>query len=181
MRNDASHRGHVILVGPMGAGKSTLGRRLSKLLGLPFIDLDKAIETAADQSIQTIFDTEGEAGFRARETQALAQALAGDAAVIATGGGVVIAETNRKAMAAGGTVVYLQIAPEVQLARLAGDTQRPLLQHPDRAQRLALLQAEREPLYRALAHLNFNAGASTPAAAARTLAAKLLQRDSTRP
>ena len=181
MRNDADPCRHVVLVGPMGAGKSTLGRRLAHLLELPFIDLDKAIETAAGRRIAEIFDAEGEAGFRLLESRALDLALKGEAAVIATGGGAVLADANRAAMRDAGRVVYLQVDPAIQLARLAGDSQRPLLQHADRAQRLARLQAERDPLYRAVAHLTFNPGTATPAAATRSLAGKLLHENASNP
>ena len=154
----------------MGSGKSTLGRGLATRLGMSFVDVDTRIESAAGCAIQAIFEHEGEAGFRQREAQALAEALAGEVAVIATGGGAVLAEANRNAMRDAGVVVYLQVDPATQLLRLTGDTGRPLLDTPDRAQRLADLQAIREPLYREVAHHLFDSSALSPDAAVAALA-----------
>ena len=164
---------HVVLVGPMGSGKSTLGRGLAARLGLAFVDMDARVETDAGLDIPALFASEGEAGFRRRESQALADALAGEAAVIATGGGAVLADANRIAMRDACRVVYLQVDASTQLARLAGDTSRPLLAAPDRAQRLADLQAIREPLYREVAHHLFETSALPPDAAVAALAALL--------
>ena len=178
MRNAASvsrqvFSGHVVLVGPMGSGKTTLGRALAARLGLAFVDVDALIEAAAGCDIPPLFASEGEAGFRHRESQALAEALAGEAAVIATGGGAVLADANRVAMRDAGRVIYLQVDAVTQLARLAGDTGRPLLATPDRAQRLADLQAIREPLYREVAHLLFDSSTMSPDAAVAALAGLL--------
>lgn len=170
---------HIVLVGPMGSGKSTLGRGLATRLGLAFVDVDARIVAAAGCDIPTLFATEGEPGFRQRETRALAEALAGDAAVIATGGGAVLADANRSTMRDAGRVVYLWVDAATQLARLAGDTGRPLLATPDRAQRLADLQAIREPLYREVAHLIFDTSALAPEAAVAALAALLATTETT--
>lgn len=167
------NRDHLVLVGPMGSGKSTLGRALAARLRRPFVDVDARIVADAGRSIAALFDDEGETGFRARETRVLAAALGEPAAVIATGGGAVLAEANRAAMRAAGVVIYLQVDAATQLARLQYDQGRPLLQAPDRAQRLAQLQAQREPLYRAAAHLQFDTSRLTPEAAATALAAQL--------
>lgn len=169
MRN----QGHIVLVGPMGSGKSTLGHALAARLGLRFIDVDQRIVADAGCSITDVFAHEGEAGFRAREARLLAQALGEDAAVVATGGGAVLAEGNRAAMRGAGRVVYLRVEAETQLARLHGDTARPLLQASDPAQALAALQAVREPLYRAAAHLIFDTTSLAPEAAADALAERL--------
>lgn len=164
---------HVVLVGPMGSGKSTLGRGLAARLGMAFVDVDARIVAAAGRDILSLFTSEGEAGFRQREAQALAEALAGEAAVIATGGGAVLAETNRAAMRKAGHVVYLQVDAATQLARLAGDTGRPLLATADRAQRLADLQGIREPLYREVAHHIFDTSSLAADAAVAALSALL--------
>ena len=164
---------HVVLVGPMGAGKSTLGRALAGCMGLPFVDLDAAIEARAGRRIAAIFADDGEPTFRALESDALRQALAGAPAVIAGGGGVVLADANRAAMREAATVVYLQVDPATQRIRLAGDTTRPLLQGVDADARLAQLQAQREPLYRQVAHLVFDAGSRSARDAAEALLALL--------
>jgi shikimate kinase len=176
MRNVAAN-GNVVLVGPMGSGKSTLGRVLAARLGLGFVDVDAAIEVSAGHSIAAIFETEGEAGFRRRETDTLRAVLAGAPAVIATGGGAVLDAGNRAAMRAAGTVIYLAVDPATQLARLQDDTDRPLLQTADPAGTLAALQALREPLYREVADLVFDTTALSPQAAADALADRLETRE----
>lgn len=170
MRNPMPLARHVVLVGPMGAGKSTLGRALAAQLGLDFVDVDARIEADAGRGIPAIFADEGEAGFRARETRVLAAVLAGEPAVVASGGGAVLDPANRAAMRAAGRVVYLQVDTATQRARLAGDRERPLLRDGDPAATLAALQALREPLYRDAAHLLFDAGALAPDTAAAALA-----------
>ena len=169
---------HVVLVGPMGAGKSTVGRALARRLALPFVDLDAQVELAAGRSIAALFADAGEAAFRALERDVLREVLAGTRAVIATGGGAVLDEANRDAMRAAATVVYLQVDPALQRARLAGDDSRPLLQGVDGEATLERLQAQREPLYRAAAHQCFDPGRLSPDAAADALA-RLLQKAGT--
>ena len=139
----------IYLVGPMGAGKSTVGRALAYRLGAELVDLDAEIVHVAGKPIPEIFAEEGEAGFREREARALAD-LAGrdEALVVATGGGVVLREENRQLMARSGTTVYLHAAVDTLLARTRGDSNRPLLQVADPRAQLTQLQAEREPLYR---------------------------------
>lgn len=153
----------------MGSGKSTLGQALATRLQLPFLDVDASIANDAGCSIPEIFANEGESGFRQRETQMLAAILRQPSAVIATGGGAILAEANRQAMQAAGIVIYLSVNASTQLTRLTHDTQRPLLQTPDRAEKLAQLQMQREPLYRATAHITFDTSHDSPDAAVARL------------
>jgi shikimate kinase len=169
MRNAGTH-GNVVLVGPMGSGKSHVGRLLAARLGREFVDVDARIEADAGMPIPAIFASEGEAGFRARESRLLADTLERQGQVIATGGGAVLDAGNRSAMRAAGWVVYLQVELAEQLRRLAGDTGRPLLEVADRAQRLAELQALREPLYREVADVRFETGAKSAEGVAEALA-----------
>ncbi|MFZ5536630.1 MAG: shikimate kinase AroK [Pseudomonadota bacterium] len=143
----------IILIGPMGAGKSTSGRLLARSLGLTFIDSDKVIEERTGASIPLIFELEGEAGFRQRERAVIDELTRLPGIVLATGGGAILAPENREAMRSRGKVVYLHASVEHQLERTAHDRQRPLLQTPDRRGRLEELMRIREPLYRQTAHL----------------------------
>lgn len=147
---------NLILIGPMGAGKTTQGKWLARHLGMDFIDLDVCIEQATGTDIMHIFETEGEAGFRKRESEALATVLRRDNLVLSTGGGTVLAETNRTLLKLRGTVIYLHIPPEMQLQRLASDRKRPLLQTPDRAERLQDLSEIRTPIYRQCADITLD-------------------------
>lgn len=142
---------NLILVGPMGAGKSTIGRLLAKELRLPFRDSDKEIEQRTGASIPLIFDVEGEQGFREREHAAIADLCTLDGVVLATGGGAVLRDDNRSALRAGGRVVYLCTSVEQQLERTSRDRNRPLLQAPDPRAVLETLMATRDPLYREIA------------------------------
>lgn len=148
---------HIVLVGPMGAGKSSIGRLLAARYQRAFVDLDAWIEAEAGTTINSIFTNEGERAFRLRESSALTAALARiEPSVIATGGGAVLDAGNRRTMSAAGAVVYLQVQPAMQMQRLAGDGSRPLLATSDPLQRLAELQALREPLYREVADMVFD-------------------------
>lgn len=142
---------NLILVGPMGAGKSTIGRLLAKELHLPFKDSDKEIEVRTGADIPWIFDVEGEAGFREREQAVLADLCREDGLVLATGGGAVLRAENRAALHAGGRVIYLHTSVEQQLERTARDRNRPLLRTANPGQVLRELLTTRDPLYREIA------------------------------
>ncbi|MBO3278182.1 shikimate kinase AroK [Pseudomonas sp. Milli4] len=142
---------NMILVGPMGAGKSTIGRLLAKELHLVFKDSDKEIEQRCGANIPWIFDVEGELGFREREQAMIAELCSESGLVIATGGGAVLREANRVALKGGGRVIYLHASVEQQIARTARDKGRPLLQKPNPGQVLRDLMEVRDPLYREIA------------------------------
>ncbi len=164
---------HLVLVGPMGAGKSSLGRRLAQRWTFAFVDLDREIEARAGINIPAIFATEGEPGFRERERAALADVLAREACVVATGGGAVLDADNRALMRRRGFVAYLQIDVQEQLARLASDRSRPLLAGVDRAEVLTRLAAARAPLYAEIADLTFSTAGMARNDAAERLAERL--------
>jgi shikimate kinase len=157
----------LFLIGPMGAGKTTVGRRIAAYLGLPFFDLDHEVEERSGATITLIFEVEGEAGFRQREAELLSQFSARPGIVLSTGGGAVLLADNRRHLRERGYVVYLQTSIELQLKRLAHDRNRPLLATSDRRQRLVQLATEREPLYREIADLivptGLNAGSGNAA------------------
>lgn len=161
---------NLVLVGPMGAGKTSIGRRLAERLGLEFVDVDRSIEDRTGARIATIFDCEGEDGFRARERTVLAELLAGHGLVAATGGGAVLDPGSRAALRLRGYVVWLQVGPDEQLRRLAKDRSRPLIASGDRAQVLQRLAQQRDPLYAEVADLRFDTAGLSPATAARELA-----------
>lgn len=144
---------NLILIGPMGAGKSTIGRLLATELSRDFFDSDHAIQARCGADIPWIFDVEGEAGFRLREVQMIAELTALDGVVIATGGGAVLREENRRRLRERGTVIYLFTTVEQQLQRVAKDRNRPLLQRPDRETVLREMFDLRDPLYRATADI----------------------------
>lgn len=143
----------IFLVGPMGAGKTTIGRQLARALDLTFVDSDREIEQRSGVDIPTIFDFEGEAGFRRRERVMIDALTQRDGVVLATGGGVVLDPDNRRDLSSRGTVIYLETSVDEQLRRTRHDRNRPLLQGNDRRATLERLEAERAPLYREIADL----------------------------
>lgn len=147
------YRGNVYLVGPMGAGKTTIGRQLSELLRQEFVDSDHEIEARTGANIPWIFDVEGEDGFRAREESVIDDLTQRQGIVLATGGGVVMREANRRHLHERGVVVYLQTPVSIQLDRTSRDRNRPLLRTPDPRKRLTELMELRDPLYRETAHI----------------------------
>ncbi|MCU7960152.1 MAG: shikimate kinase AroK [gamma proteobacterium symbiont of Bathyaustriella thionipta] len=143
----------IFLVGPMGAGKTTIGKQLASALGLSFYDSDLKIQENTGVSISTIFDLEGEEGFRKRESHVL-QALASTRnSVVSTGGGSVLKPENRRLMSSDGTVIYLYCDPQQQHERTRHDRNRPLLQGDDPLAKLTELFAQRDPLYRDVADM----------------------------
>ena len=143
----------IFLVGPMGAGKSTVGRALASELATSFFDSDAEIEARAGADIPWIFEIEGESGFREREHRVLAALCEEPAAVIATGGGAIVTEANRLLMARSGFVVYLEATIKEQVRRTKKDEKRPLLAGKNRQEVLTELMEIREPLYQAVADL----------------------------
>lgn len=144
---------NIFLVGPMGAGKSTIGRQLAQSLGYEFQDSDQEIQRRTGVDIATIFEFEGEQGFRNRERTVIEELAQQDNIVLATGGGAVMVAENRQQLAARGLVIYLHCSPEQQYARTARDRSRPLLDTDDPQQKLKDLMAEREPVYRQVADM----------------------------
>ena len=149
---------NIFLIGPMGAGKTTIGRLLAKSLGVAFLDSDKEIEQRTGVSIPMIFEYEGEAGFRKRESEVLSVLTRLDPIVLATGGGSILLPENREFLAQRGFVVYLQCSVEKQLERTHKDPNRPLLNTENPRARLEELLRVRDPLYRSLAHCTVDTG-----------------------
>lgn len=145
--------GSLFLTGPMGAGKSTIGRQLSKQLRRPFHDSDHEIENRTGVDIPLIFELEGEAGFRKRETALIDELTRLPDIILATGGGAILDPINRQRLTERGTVIYLHASVDQQLKRTTRDRNRPLLQTEDPRGKLEELMAVREPLYRELADL----------------------------
>ncbi|MNV28914.1 Shikimate kinase 1 [compost metagenome] len=164
---------NLILVGPMGAGKTCIGRRLAERFGLAFVDADQAIVDDVGSSIPTIFENVGEPGFRAHEKRVLAELLAQQGQLISTGGGSVLDPDNRQRLNARGFVVYLRVSVASQLQRLHRDKTRPLLQRDDREQVLHAMAELRDPLYREVADLTIDTDLYSPAEATAQLVVRL--------
>jgi shikimate kinase len=143
----------IFLVGPMGAGKSTIGRQLASALHLEFKDCDHELVRQTGASIPLIFEIEGEEGFRKRESAMLDQLTSEPVQVMATGGGAVLAEDNRKYLMSRGIVIYLYASIDQLFQRTSKDKNRPLLQTEDPRGRLQQLMDERDPLYREVADM----------------------------
>jgi shikimate kinase len=149
---------NLFLVGLMGAGKTTVGRQLARRLGKRFLDSDHEIEERTGVKVATIFEIEGETGFRARESRVIEELAQAEDLVLATGGGVVLDPGNRARLAARGFVIYLHAQPRDLWQRTRQDKSRPLLQGVDPLARLEQLYAIRDPLYREIADIVVDTG-----------------------
>ena len=144
---------NIILIGPMGAGKTTIGRQIAKLLGFDFYDSDREIEDRTGVTIPLIFELEGEEGFREREKKIIADLTQKKNIVLATGGGAVLKKENQQMLKRSGTIVYLCAGIDDLLERTSKDKNRPLLQTDNPRQKLQSILTEREPIYRELADI----------------------------
>lgn len=147
---------NIYLVGPMGAGKTAVGRQLASKLGLQFYDSDQEIEARTGVDIPYIFEKEGEQGFRSRERDVIADLTRLTGVVIATGGGAIVDPANRVRLREAGTVVYLDTSIDQQLRRTGRSTTRPLLMTGDPRAVLTTLRSTREPLYREIADIELD-------------------------
>lgn len=147
------HPKNIFLIGPMGAGKSAVGRQLGRLLHLTFLDSDEEIEKRTGVDIPFIFEKEGEAGFRKREARAIDDLSRLDGVVLATGGGAVIDPQSRSHLGARGFVVYLKTSVDQQLQRTLRGRERPLLESDDPRRVLENLMTDREPMYLEIADI----------------------------
>lgn len=166
----------VFLIGPMGAGKSTIGKQLAMALGLPFVDTDYVIEDRCGADIPWIFDVEGEQGFRDRESKVLEDICQQGSAVVATGGGIVMRPENRKLIIDSGSVVYLRATVEQQLKRTSSDKTRPLLNADDPQHVITELMSVRDPLYKEMASCIYESDSKSPKAAAHEIMRLLKER-----
>lgn len=144
---------NIFLIGPMGAGKSTIGRQLAQMLGMEFMDSDSVIEERAGADIDWIFDVEGEAGFRKREERIINELTQGQGIVLSTGGGSILSKDNRNVLSARGIVIYLETTIDKQFERTQRDKKRPLLQNDDPRKTLEELAKIRNPLYEEIADI----------------------------
>ena len=138
---------NIFIVGPMGSGKSTVGKIISDEMFLNFFDTDEEIESRTGASIDWIFDLEGEDGFRKRESNILSEMVEKNSIVLSTGGGIILSEINRELLSSRGTVFYLSTPISVQVERTSKDKDRPLLKNGDPEEILTKLQKERKNLY----------------------------------
>jgi shikimate kinase len=166
-------QGSIFLVGMMGAGKTAVGRALARQLGKPFFDTDHEIERVTGVRVAVIFDVEGESGFRARESRMLEELTRHPNIVLATGGGIVLSEWNRRLLSERGTVVYLRAAPADLRKRTRNDRNRPLLRVPDPLSRLKELSDQRDPLYREVADFIVDTGSQSIPSLVRKLVERL--------
>ena len=148
-----NQKGNIILIGPMGSGKTSTGKMLAKEMGYVFLDTDEEVTKRTGVSIAYIFDVEGEEGFRKRECLVLKECLNGNNTVVSTGGGIVLSKENRELLQVRGMVVYLQTSIRTQVKRTASTNNRPLLQNKDPEETLEKLMLTRAPLYEEIADI----------------------------
>lgn len=165
--------GNIFLVGMMGAGKTTVGRLLANFLEKKFYDSDREIQQRTGVNIPLIFEIEGEAGFRKRETEILSELVKTGNIVLATGGGAVLSADNREMLKRSGTVIYLRATIDDLWRRTRHDKNRPLLQTQDPRTKLTELYAQRDPLYRETAHIIVESGKRSARHLAQLLAQQL--------
>ncbi len=156
------YSGNVFLVGPMGVGKTTIGRVLADQLNQEFFDSDREIEASTGADIPWIFDVEGESGFRLREQRMLNQLTLKSGIILATGGGAVLAEENRRNLQERGVVVYLRASIKQQVERTSRDKNRPLLQTPNPELKIRELMKIRDPLYNEIADIVIDTNRRNP-------------------
>lgn len=163
----------IFLIGLMGAGKTTVGRALAQRVGLQFVDSDHEIERREGCTVAALFARDGEPGFRDIEQGVIDELTRREGVVLATGGGVVLREPNRRALHDRGTVVYLRASPEELAARTRHDRSRPLLQTADPRARMRELFRQRDPLYRETAHFVIDTGRPSAAMLAQLVLTQL--------
>ncbi len=168
---------NIFIVGPMGAGKTTIGKQLAKNLGWEFLDSDHEIVARTGVQIPIIFDVEGEAGFRKREKNMIDELTQRHQLVLATGGGAVLDEDNRHVLSQRGVVVYLRASAEQLYKRTARDRNRPLLQTEDPMTKIKELLQQRDPLYREVADIVMETGEENIRAVVKQLMDQLKQAD----
>ena len=151
--NQVPKSDNIFLIGPMGAGKTTIGKKLANRLGKQFLDSDAELENRTGATIKLIFDVEGEKGFRDREYQLIDELTQQHGIVFATGGGAVLSDKNRNCLIQRGIVIYLSASPKLLMKRTAYDHNRPLLATDDRLGKITSLLVTREPLYRQIADM----------------------------
>lgn len=164
---------NIILIGPMGAGKTTIGRQIAKIFYYDFYDSDREIEERTGASIPLIFDLEGEEGFRKREQNVIADLCTKNHIVLATGGGAVLKKENQDALKRSGTIIYLSADIDDLLERTAKDKNRPLLQADNPKAILKKILIDRDPIYRKLADIILTTNKMTVHTAVKELENKL--------
>ncbi len=164
---------NVFLIGPMGVGKSTIGRLLARQLNMPFFDSDREIEFVTGADIPWIFDVEGETGFRVREARMIDTLTQRHSIILATGGGAILNEQSREFLHSRGIVVYLRASINQQLERTGKDKNRPLLQTENPMAKIKELFKIREPLYRETAHIIIDTSRRSPRSVSQEIVRQL--------